>query len=135
MCHSKYDRLSPSPVRLCPPDVPPETRPWIFKIDIFIGSIYNLTKPVPSLQAFYGPFTDRWGHAVMQSPGGAFSTSRSWKEASSHHLLFHLTELRTCQNYPHRALHPREFISAGGGGPEVEDGLTLKKGNEKQIIK
>lgn len=90
----------------------------------FIGSISNLTKPV----AFRHPMAHLQTAGATQSRGGAFSTSRSWKEASSHHLLLHLTEPKTCQNYPHRALHPLGRCASGAApppGPPHTKALTL----------
>lgn len=40
------------------------------------------------------------GGGALQAPRGAFSTSRSWKEATSHHLLLHLT----AENLPELSL-------------------------------
>lgn len=65
-CHAKYDRLSLSPGRLCPPDVPPETRPWVFKIDVIV---YRQHLSPDEALAFRHPM------AHLQT-GGSFSTFR-----------------------------------------------------------
>lgn len=75
----------------------------------FKDSICNLTKPV----AFWHPMAHLQSGGALQTPTGAVSTSRSWKEASSHHLPLHLTELRTCQSCPFRAPCPLSRHASG----------------------
>lgn len=100
--HSKCDRMSPFSVTLCPPNVLQGQGHGFFKLTFFKDSIYNLTKPV----AFRHPMARLQTGGALQTPTGAVSTSRSWKEASSHHLPLRLAELRTSQNCPFRAPCP-----------------------------